>query len=1248
MANVPSKMVLDVQVMDSFNSVATLKLQIFSSTTKSFSFHESVPDIWIKSSDPFMVDLNITTLLGPIVETSSFPIVSSFMFELVDPMDKIPNTQEQGNLPLTHIPGRAAHPPITAPNSSSSNHAGCTYKDIWGDENRVSTDVDNSPQFLSWFNQTVFTTPQSALDNAQISLRGSIPCEVVVRVRWTARNAFGQLASTDFMIWASESGPPALHEDPHIDGTTDITARNGGAGPFVIKILVALALAVPLGLALWFLGSRYLQSRRGEDQVKQVSEDELERGRPSRHGSDVGHMDEGWRPSQDRRWQMTTENVVADYRTSLEADPSVGHRDSYSEKFVAEHGPPVAQSSASDGEGSGSGKRLSILGWFFREKEAASTAESGREGSAASTAVLSRRRSSCTMYPFSLKRISVGKPFETKRFGFVNGSGISLYDSASEESERLSAVGVGRTQQRQFEFDQTESSEHMSKAAAAQSQQAACKTMQGLHMYHSNMSTGTGYMAGMSETCSSVDDRNDSEERHSEVNTSICSEQENAASITEVRPRIPKTNSKAEMGEQARGARTSWTPSLSLMDPDLFATDDSSGQDTHDISDGEQDYCQVRELRAPERALMVSAPGSSTCVNQILDTYPRTPLSVRTACLSSSSEPSSRTDLSLKTSISDWFSGSPNTSYSLTATTTPTPTPENVFTKDRQSSLQATPGSFHRRSIVELLQSSDAPISPLSAFSASLPSWNHMAEEAGKNIKDFPTLMSKAGQEYLVARHEDQNRSESDLSCLSAYSTTSGSSQERAKWMVVPCNQPIKSVSVRKASGDPKVCSEWVSKFVEGYDVEDKDDNEGDDIIGVVGSFKHPTSGYSKSKDQRHLSLKSELAIIEQAVCERDSHPAGQAVQPVNVYIMEDATAVHSTLDTPIPSCESVNELGGRVPPIAISASILSPTLCDASLLDPTSTKDYSLNSSTINAAPLANADLAITSSATPSDIHPTSDHSKADSDLNQAHSVVYTRHTGDRMRPISCPPARAVLPVTQFAVPQGFVKATIGKAFHYTSLLRIPSASLPSSSPPSRSPSQRLSLPAASPSRENQSTASCGSDTQQPREYRAYLVSDPRDPAIVSMQVYRPLTASSVVNIEGGSTSTTDAEQARRKLPAWIQFNSKMRSLWGRPIPGSAGEWQFSLVQLISHQQAMPAPVVLPLRTKDVAIYNPSAIAAESTVVAPTAEENEPKELEEEEIERVVLLVREPGDGPLSPPLAATQTGKMPSPRPI
>lgn len=213
---------------------------------------------------------------------------------------------------------------------------------------------------------------------------------------------------------------------------------------------------------------------------------------------------------------------------------------------------------------------------------------------------------------------------------------------------------------------------------------------------------------------------------------------------------------------------------------------------------------------------------------------------------------------------------------------------------------------------------------------------------------------------------------------------------------------------------------------------------------------------------------------------------------------------------------------------------------------------------------------------------------------------------SSERMRAISYP----VLfnNARSNSVPRNIVKATIGTAFHYAATIR-------------QSMSSTLAFTPSSPGVPN-------SPSRGPSELKAYLVSDPQACASTD-QATCDLARINSLDLERGPQNEYASQTSFRKtLPEWIQFNSKMRSLWGRPIAGTVGEWQVSLVQptlSLEEDEDLDFP-------RSVSPTDDQASMSESTK-------------DEVEVERVVLLVREQGATPFnSPPLLPTRSRTLPS----
>lgn len=220
-------------------------------------------------------------------------------------------------------------------------------------------------------------------------------------------------------------------------------------------------------------------------------------------------------------------------------------------------------------------------------------------------------------------------------------------------------------------------------------------------------------------------------------------------------------------------------------------------------------------------------------------------------------------------------------------------------------------------------------------------------------------------------------------------------------------------------------------------------------------------------------------------------------------------------------------------------------------------------------------------------------------------------KQSSERLRPISYP----VLfnNARNNTVPRNIVKATIGTAFHYAATIR-------------QSMSSTLAFTPSSPGVPT-------SPSQGPSELKAYLVSDPQSASTSTDQATCDLARINSLDLERGPQNEYAGQTSFRKtLPDWIQFNSKMRSLWGRPIAGTAGEWQVSLVQ----------PATSLGSNNDLELHQSISSLKE---MDQAAIENDKSSGGEVEVERVVLLVREQGSTPFnSPPLSPARSRTLPS----
>ncbi|KAG0375983.1 hypothetical protein BGX24_008418 [Mortierella sp. AD032] len=1162
----PSRITLDVHVADSFNTTSVFKLQVFSNSSP-FSFIHTVPDVWVKKGEVFNIDLLPASLLSYPTEVTVLPVEHKFLFEPVDTTHSQVNLTTSSNTTITRLGKNPINPLL---NATPGNHTStCTYIDLWGQQGESNREAGSSPLIPNWFNRTSFTsnlpvpspptTPSS--QEGKIELQGHIPCEMILRVRWIVRNSLGQLASTEFMIWANDQGPPQAVK-PHVDEVSG--QHHGSVGPIGVKIAVGIAVATPVLIAIWFMITRYCRRLRRQDgSIKPTMGGDLEGGRTRPMSGSDEHVRSGLDSRIQRRRQPTSEvlpNGEPEYRSSYEDDPSVGHHDSYSEKYVAEHGPHIYTTTSGDeGEGSGSSKRTSILGWIFGDRNP------GEEDLSAITVAEMNRRRMSEPLTFSLKRISVGYPFESNRFGFVNGNRISLYDSGAGTSTNASSPAAPRQENNNTEPGEVASgtnpsskppsesapkklsnrsssifkkgTKRLSKlikdkdaiedkatkrdAAIAARHLGLDSSYQTVRPCHSFLSTGTGYMASMSECNTSIDERQDSGR--------------NSDDETEEDRRVDRSNADPE-------SQKPWTPSAFLMMPKGLRPN----RDVEFVGGSEESEPEYRGLsegihRSDSGALMTGS--SSMAFSEPLKETTRnakTPPSIKTSFQDLSRSSSAPPPLlSYSSSLRVPGIESDSSASLSSARTAPVTGPEVLFAKERQASISSGTSSFQRRSIVEFLQSNDDPVSPLTAFSASLPSWSHVAESSSPQSRGQGKGTSKNG-----ALSSSQEDSTSDENRDSVYSIGKEVPHEITKWMVVPSNQTFRSVSVRKGNKDPKETSEWVS------DSACESERVGDSIKGVDRN--------QDEYDERHRSLPYELGTV-----------------------------------LPLPSCEDVaqgsSSMATSTPSPMRSPPVLSPII--------TTTNQPP------RSAPAHSPTLSHGFTHMPS-IHA---------------QLPLTRHSMDRMRPVSYP-ILAAAPVINAVAPRRFVKATIGSAFHSTSSIRDPMSSTPSSprllaqqtsfsramSPPPMSPPLLPSSPSPMSPR---SSIYFGDEAAAPLpgEFRAYLVSDPHDQAQAQEQQqqrghhHRPSVSLSSIDVE-----RLDVGRPKRKLPEWIQFNSKMRSLWGRPVPGTAGEWQVSMVQTqLVPPSTLSSSAATAVATAEFA--SPSSSASASAAVVTGGEHQHP-----------------------------------------
>ncbi|KAF9139165.1 hypothetical protein BG015_002136 [Linnemannia schmuckeri] len=838
----PERLILDVEVADSFNTSSVFKLQVFSGTTP-FSFLHPVPDVWVKTGELFNVDLLPASLLSYPIEAAVLPVEHKFLFEPIDVTPSQANSSPN-NTSITKLGKNPMNPLLNA--SGTYANSSCSYTDLWGQQSENNREAGPSSLIPNWFNRTSFTSnlptqspTTTSSEEGKIELQGHIPCYMILCVRWLVRNSLGQLASTEFMIWANDQGPSHVGK-PHVDETSN--QHHGIIGPIGVKIAVGIACATPVMIAVWFMITRYCKRLRRQDgSIKPAMGGDLEGGRIRPLSGGDENSGNGLDARSQRRREPTAEvlpNGEPEYRSSYEDDPSVGHHDSYSEKYVAEHGPRIYTTTSGDeGEGSGSSKRNSVFDWIFGDRNPGE-----EELSATVVAAEMNRQRMSEPLTFSLKRISIGYPFESSRFGFVNGNRISLYDSGAGTSTSTNASSPSApTQQNNttepgqvtsgtkpssqppsesgprkpsnrssFVFkkgskrfsklvkDKDAINVHATKrdaTAAMERQLGIDSAYQIVRPCHSFLSTGTGYMASMSECNTSIDERQDSGRNSDEE-------------IEEDR-RVDRSNSDKE-------SQRPWTPSTFLMKPkglrpnrdvEFVGGSGESEPEYRGPSDG---------IHLSDSGALMTGSGSMTFSELVKDTPRSTkaPSSIMTSFLdlsraSSVPPPHHSWAWTSTLQVPGIESDRDSTASFSSSRTAPVTGSEVLFTKERQSSVHAGPVSFQQRSIVEFLQSNDDPISPLSAFSASLPSWSYVADSSSHSSSSEGKVTGKS-----QASATEENSSASEESRDSIYSIGKEGPHETTKWMVVPSNQTFRSVSVSRdntSNRDQKETSEWIS-----------------------------------------------------------------------------------------------------------------------------------------------------------------------------------------------------------------------------------------------------------------------------------------------------------------------------------------------------------------------------------------------------------------------------------------------------
>ncbi|KFH63207.1 hypothetical protein MVEG_10618 [Podila verticillata NRRL 6337] len=1097
-SSAPARITLQVYMADSFKTSSVFKLHIYTNGIPPLEFHQPIPDQLIRIGHDFKLPLNLDTLLQYPKSQLTFPLESRFSFQVVDISTQDANTSLTGTLP-------------PSPNLTLADESMCSSAQLWRYESDEGDD-DQRALFLNWFNYPTMVTADilASREGTTLFLSGIVPCSIILRVRWTLKATNEQHASTEFMIWVSDQvSPPFVLADPHSDDSTS----QGSVGPLGIKIIIALAVALPMLLAIWFIITRYCRV------IKQ--EQELENQPPVKVIDKVGGFetspspdwngyhdddddDDNGQGARRRRDQHSSEAMVLrepHCRPTYDDDPSVGHRDSFSQKYAAENGilTYTTEDTEQDSRSVRPSERRSILGWIFRETRSPSAQTSDLQSTDGT------RVRTGDLADFSLKRVSVGYPFESSSFRFVGSNRSTFYDSSTTVPNRHSAVvecptylqvphspaplspiplqrvpapeGQKANQNEpdtpqpshvqvepdfveQIEMQEVPELPVLPETTARKlrrslrlgtrkrpfyqdtphcSQVLLVPGIQSTRPCHSFESTGSGYIASMSGSNTSDSGRNSLDE---------SSEQQSEETINIRRQRSRERLRMASNDEYDSESRASWASYEEPKDMELIQ-DDTLLENEHKAT------IKRAATSFPRSDSGVMGSSSSSIPNlKVFLRKPKTALSALTVLRPT------------RSMVYLGQGGSSSDTDSFASIRTAPVGFQGVYARDRGLSVHV---NNQRQSAVEVL-SQGVPISPLSAVSAGLPIWS---------VLDGDALQEVSTQSGSSPRSRAQ--SEKELFCgpeLEFHETS------------IPIELPVETL-------------EWV----EGQD------------IRLASSV---SQSWDDSNVSRHFSLQSELGIIEQA---------GQ----------EDAQTLPS-----FPPGED----------LALSRSL---------------------------------------GSSCPSGMDKAQSHTLAPKES------LSRKPSSERMRPISYP---VLFNNACNNVPRNIVKATIGTAFHYAATIR-------------QSMSSTLAFTPSSPRVPK-------SPSQGPSGLKAYLVSDPQTCANTDQAC--DLARINSLDLERGPQNEYTSQTSFRKtLPEWIQFNSKMRSLWGRPIAGTAGEWQVSLVQPLSLAE-----------DKDLDLLRS---------VSPTDDQAGESTKGEVEVERVVLLIREQGATPSnSPPLLPTRSRTLPS----
>lgn len=359
-----ARITLQVYLSDSFKTSAVFKLHIFTNGIYPLAFRHSIPDQWIKMGQEFKLPLNLDMLLQHPRNQLSFPIESHFSFQVVD-ISAPDASPLAGTLP-------------PSPNLTLAEGSVCSSAQLWRYDSEEGDESDQRALFLNWFNYPTMVTADilASREGTTLSLSGVVPCSIILRARWTLKTANEQHASTEFMIWVSEQGPPPFDlADPHHEDSN----LHSPVGPLGIKIIVALAVALPMLLAIWFVITRYCRVIKQEHEPENQSSVKVNEG----HGGTSlspdwnGYQDDDGQSTRRRHDRHSSEVIVLrepHYRSAYDDDPSVGHRDSFSQKYAAENGIltyTTAEDTEQELKGEPSGRR-SILNWIFRDSRSPS------------------------------------------------------------------------------------------------------------------------------------------------------------------------------------------------------------------------------------------------------------------------------------------------------------------------------------------------------------------------------------------------------------------------------------------------------------------------------------------------------------------------------------------------------------------------------------------------------------------------------------------------------------------------------------------------------------------------------------------------------------------------------------------------------------------------------------------------------------------------------------------------------------